>query len=237
MNDELDKVVARSLNKGFGMQLTAAIVNSKATNAGTPKVHISTVRRSAHSAFKGSCHNRPLKKTGSKDVDCAWARARLAFALQLEQQFRVDVQGPTMVGKRVVRMFSDDSGGDDKPFFGTITSFDEAEDYYKVQYSDGDEEELSFDELRHPEWPEINRLAVLWCDEKHKKVVIGPHNRHEWLFHVNPNNPLEYMSPKDGGVLQKPRASTRAKYMKECRGAFGVMAKQLDDGTCIGRKM
>ena len=67
---------------------------------------------------------------------------------------------------------------------------------------------------------------MLWCDEKHKKVVIGPSDRHEWFFHVDPNNPDVFMHPKDGGFPQQPRADTRAKYMKECRGLFGVMAKK-----------
>ena len=45
------------------------------------------------------------------------------------------------------------------------------------------------------------------------------------------------MSEKDGGVKQQSRAGTRAKYMSECRGAFGVMVKQLRDGSCVGRRM
>ena len=237
LDDAMNRCVAKSLNKGFGMQLTASIINQKLTNEGSQKVHISTVYRSARKVFGGSCHNRTLKKTGNKDVDSVWCRARLAFALQLSQQFREDVEGPSMIGKRVVRIFLDDDDGTDKPFFGKIISYDVDKKYYKVRYDDGDEEELAWSELRHPLWPIIARLAVLWCDEKHKKIVIGPNNRHEWLFHVDPNDPDRYLSPKDGGVQQQPRASTRAKYMKECRGLFAVMAKQLADGTCVGRRM
>ena len=264
LNAELDACVARCLNKGFGMQLTNAIINTKTTNAGKGDVHISTIYRSARATFGGTCHNRPLKKTGNKvcececvnylisitcsslthmhhrhyqDVDSIWCMARLAFALQLSQQFREDVEGESMVGKRVVRLFEDVTTGEDKPFFGVITSFDPAEQYYKVSYADGDWEELSFVQLRHPRWPKIPRLAVLWCDEKHKKVIIGPNNRHEWLFFVNPENPDAFMSAKDGGVKQTPRAATRAKYMKECRGCFGVMAKEEADGTCSGHRM
>ena len=237
LNDTLDRVVAKSLSKGFGMQLTASVVNKKADLMGTEKVHISSVYRSARKVFGGSCHNRPLKKTGSKDVDSVWCIARLAFALQLAQQFREDTAGDSMVGKTVVRIF-DDAEGNSKPFVGDIVSYDADEGYYRVKYPDGDQEELTFDELRHPHWPKIHRLSVLWCDEKHKKVIIGPNNRHEWLFHVDPNNPDVYMSPKDGGVPQQPRAGTRAKYMQECRGLFGVMAKQIPgEVNCEGVRM
>ena len=237
MTAEMDRCVAKCLNKGFGMQLTTAIVNTKATKVGSPTVHISTMYRSARTAFNGECHNRPLKKTGCRDLDSIWCRARLSFALQLEQQFRHDVAGDSMVGKRVVKQFEDDNG-ELIPFVGKIISFDPAEKYYKVHYdADDDEEELVFSQLLVPNWTKIPRLSVLWCDEKHKKVVIGPSNRHEWLFFVDPNNPDVFMSQKDGGVRQQPRASTRAKYMKECRGLFGVMAVEQTDGTCIGKRM
>ena len=45
------------------------------------------------------------------------------------------------------------------------------------------------------------------------------------------------MAEKDGGVKQQSRADTRAKYASECREAFGVMVKQLPDGSCVGRRM
>ena len=69
-----------------------------------------------------------------------------------------------MVGTTVVKLF------DGKPFVGTITFYDAEEKYYQVTYSDGDQEELEFDQLRVPEWPQLNRRQVLWLDEKHKKV-------------------------------------------------------------------
>lgn len=237
LNAEMDTLVAKSLSKGYGMQLTTAIVNTKSVNAGGSKVHISTVFRSAKGAYTGRCHNRGLKKTGNRDVDSVWCRSRLALALQLSQQFREDTQGASMVGKRVVRVFPTDDGDDGKAFFGHITDYDPVAKFYKVVYQDGDEEELEYHQLRHPLWPKLYRMGILWCDEKHKKVVIGPNNRHEWLFCVDPLNPDVYMSAKDGGVRQKPRRGTRAKYMKECRGLFAVMAVEQPDGTCVGRRM
>ena len=69
-----------------------------------------------------------------------------------------------MVGTTVVKLF------DGKPFVGIITCYDADEKYYQVTYSDGDQEELEFGQLRVPEWHQLNRRQVLWLDEKHKKV-------------------------------------------------------------------
>ena len=100
-----------------------------------------------------------------------------------------------------------------RPFVDKIISFDPENKYYKVHYDDGDEEELDFHQLRQPTWTKVPRLAVLWCDEKHKKVVIGPNNRHEWLFCVDPRNPNVFMAAKDGGVCQQSQSNTRANYI------------------------
>ena len=41
------------------------------------------------------------------------------------------------------------------------------------------------------------------------------------------------MAQSDGGVLMEERPNTKAKYMKECRGMFGVMMKEVD-GKNVG---
>ena len=108
------------------------------------------------------------------------------MGLQLQQQFREDTPGPSMVGKTVVKLF------DDVPYVGKITEFHpdpDAEDHYHVLYEDGDAEDLFYNELFVKEWPKLDRHQILWLDEKHKKVVIGASNRHEWLFYVDPEDP------------------------------------------------
>lgn len=230
LTESEDRLVARALNKGMGIQMTHAIVNHN--RAADNKVSFSTVWRSASRGFGGSCHNRPTKKTGSKDEDSIWAKARLAIGLQLQQQFRDnDQEGEHMVGVPVVKLF----GG--VPYTGKVIAYDPAEKYYKVRYDDGDENELEYHELRIKEWKRIDRRAVLWCDEKHKKVIFGMANRHEWLFFVDPNNTAEFMKEQNGGVKQQVRPRTKAKYMGECRGIFGVMMRELPDGTLEGDRM
>ena len=144
--------------------MTHMIVNHKL--GANNEVSLSTVRRSAKQVFGGKCHNRATKKTGSRDINSPWANARLAFALQLQQQFAEWTPGPSMVGKTIVKLF------EGKPFVGKITSYDPVEKYYKVLYEDGDQQELEWHELRVEEWPKIDRRQVLWLDEKHKKVCM-----------------------------------------------------------------
>ena len=74
---------------------------------------------------------------------------------------------------------------------------------------------------------------------QHKKVVLGRHNRHEWLFTVDPNDPTRYLPPEEGGVVEAPKPGTRAKYTKEARGLFGVMMRQGGEGEdeLVGEKM
>ena len=69
---------------------------------------------------------------------------------------------------------------DDKPPIGKIVLYDVEEEYYKIKYDDGDEEELDFSELRVPEWRPLSREQVLWVDKKHKKIIIGAANR--WVL-------------------------------------------------------
>ena len=169
LNVEMDRVVAKSLTFGFGLEMTTAIVNHKVGDA--HKVCLSTVRNSAKRAFGGKCHNRANKKTGSRDESTPWATGRLGMALQLQQQFRKDEPGVNMVGKRVVKLF------DGAPFVGKITAIDVEEEggaeLYHVKYEDGDEEDLHWNELFVDKWTKIDRRQVLWLDEKHKKVVLG----------------------------------------------------------------
>ena len=221
LNEEQDRVVAKALNFGFGIEMATTIVNHK-RGVGA-EVCPSTVRRSAHAAFGGKCHNRATKKTGNKDEDSPWCQGRFHFGLQLQQQFRVDVAGPSMIGKNVVKLF------DGVPYVGKIVSFDTDDEFYNVEYEDGDREDLEFHELRVGEWRPLDRRSVLWLDEKHKKVVFGASNRHEWLFYVDPADNDTFLAKEDGGVLMEEKPNTQAKYMKECRGMFGVLMKQRGD--------
>ena len=102
-----------------------------------------------------------------------------------------------MIGRRVCRQFEGEW------YVGHITAYDAEEDFYRVEYDDGDKEDLEFGELRVKEWPKIHRNGVLWVDEKHKKVRIGRANRHEWLFYVDPADPTQLMRKEDGGVLEE----------------------------------
>ena len=144
--------MAKALHFGFGIEMATTIVNH---NRGVgAEVCPSTVRRSAHKAFGGKCHNRVTKKTGSKDEYSPWCQGRFHFALQLQQQFRVDVAGPSMIGKKVVKLFSG------VPYVGTISSFDTESKFYKVRYEDGDGEDLEFYELRVPEWRPLDLSLI-----------------------------------------------------------------------------
>ena len=155
--------IAKCLREGFGTQMTRAIINNGRTRAN--RVSISCVRRSAKRSFAGECRNRRTKKTGNKDPESIWCVCRHEFALQLQQQFREgDIPGATMIGKTVCKWFGE--GEDAKMFVGKITEYDERRKWYKVLYSDGDEEELSFRQLRIGEWKKIPRKSVLWLDEK-----------------------------------------------------------------------
>ena len=53
---------------------------------------------------------------------------------------------------------------------------------------------------------------------------------------MNPEDPDEFMAEEDGGVLMEERPTTVAKFMKECRGMFGVMMKQEGD-RLVGYRM
>ena len=230
LSDEMDRCVGKSLSMGFGLEMTTSIVNHKLGDG--KEVCLSTVRNSAKTAFGGKCHNRANKKTGSRDASTPWAIGRHGMSLQLQQQFRKDVNGPSMIGKVVVKLF------DGVPYIGKITRYtpDEDGDLYHVIYEDGDSEDLEFGELRVDEWRPLDRRQVLWLDEKHKMVIIGAANRHEWLFFVDPDNPEVFLAKKDGGVLMEECPNTKAKYMKECRGMFGVLMKQRGD-SLVGERI
>ena len=219
--------MVRCLQRDYGLEMTHQIISQKIA----PKViSMESVRLSAKRKYSGKCHNRGTKKTGSKDKTSKWAIARKGLALQLSEQFREDTQGASMIGRRVCRQFEGEW------YVGHITAYDAEADFYRVEYDDDDKEDLEFGELRVKEWPQINRNAVLWVDEKHKKVRIGRANRHEWLFHVDPADPTKLMRKEDGGVLELERPNTVGKFMGECRGAFGVMQK-VKDGQLVGERM
>ena len=67
--------------------------------------------------------------------------------------------------------------------------------------------------------------------------MLGRHNRHEWLFTVDPTDPTRYLPASEGGVLENAKPGTRAKYTKEARGLFGVMMKKTADGEMVGDRM
>ena len=97
------------------------------------------------------------------------------MAIQLSEKFReFDKQGESMIGTRVVKLFEGN-----KPFVGKITSYDRSKKWYRVVYEDGDSQDLTWRQLRVKAWKKIPREAVLWADEKHKRVVIGGASRHE----------------------------------------------------------
>jgi len=180
-----NKLVAKVLAQSLGLHLTLCIVNQKRVNAGKAKVNKVTILRAARRKFGGRCHNHQTKKLATRTTagvfavcvinlsptitltlhlllldTSQWAICRLGMGLQLQQQFRVDVAGPSMVGVTVVRLF------DGVPFCGKITSYDDKAKWYKVTYADGDVEELAFRQLRVKEWKRIHRDSVLWLDEK-----------------------------------------------------------------------
>jgi hypothetical protein len=216
----------------MGLEMTTAIINEERYRAGLLGVGKTTVSRCAKREFGGRCHNRQTEKTGSKDVESTWAKARLALAIQLQQQFRVDKPGQPMIRKVVVKLFE---GGIE--YMGNITDYNARRQWYHVVYSDGDEEDLTYKELRVPSWVQIDRSAVLWLDEKHKKVVLGSASRHEWLFFVDPDDPDKLLRREEGGVLEEEKPNTVGKFMSECRGLFGVMMCEDADGTLRGMRM
>ena len=63
---EENELLAKTLSAGFGIDMTTEIVNQHRIKAGKSSVDESTIRRSAHKVFNGVCHNRPMRKTGSK---------------------------------------------------------------------------------------------------------------------------------------------------------------------------
>ena len=66
---EDDELVVKTLDVSLGVEMDWEILNHKRVKEGRLKVDETTVRRSAHSAFGGSCHKRPLRKTGSTDKE------------------------------------------------------------------------------------------------------------------------------------------------------------------------
>ena len=88
---------------------------------------------------------RQTTKTGSKSKDSVWAKTRMHFGIQLQQQLRQDVPGEAMVGIRVVKLFEDNVA-----YTGWVKSCWTDEDnelQYHVKYTDGDEEDLNLAEL------------------------------------------------------------------------------------------
>ena len=59
------------------------------------------------------------------------------------------------------------------------------------------------------------------------------------MFTVDPQDPNRFLPADEGGVLEAPKPGTRAKYMKEARGLFGVMMREGGDGEdrMVGERM
>ena len=81
---------------------------------------------SVEKEFAGKCHNRGTKKPDSKDKTSPWAKARLQFDIQLQQQFREDIPGESIIGKTVAKMFGDEV------YIGKIVLFDPRRKWYRV---------------------------------------------------------------------------------------------------------
>lgn len=138
LSTEENAKLAQCLTSSFGLELSTTILNYKRISNGQQTVCKSTVRNSAKRVFGGRCYNRQTKKTGSKDTTSKWSQAREGIALQLEQQFREDVEGESMIDKRVVRLFEVEY------WVGVITDYDAITKFYKVRYEDNDEKELEY---------------------------------------------------------------------------------------------
>ena len=82
LTEEDNRTVAKCLRLDLGLEMTHTIVNHK--RGDDNEVSLSTIRRSAHTAFGGKCHNRATKKTGSRDVDSPWTNGHKQFGLQLQ---------------------------------------------------------------------------------------------------------------------------------------------------------
>lgn len=57
-------------------------------------------------------------------------------------------KNPVQSMGKVIKYFKDDDTGEMKPFSGDIKSYDEVEQLYKIEYEDGDEEEVDLKELK-----------------------------------------------------------------------------------------
>ena len=68
-----------------------------------------------------------------------------------------------MIGSQITKLF--DVGGNNKWYFGKVTSYDPATKYFKVRYTDGDEEELDEEEI-HQHLAHRQHLASSDDDEE-----------------------------------------------------------------------
>ena len=76
-----------SLRKGFGTKHAARFINEQGLLPGQKPINKATVFKIAKGQFEMVCSKRQTTKTGNRDVESAWAVARLAICLQ----FRADI--------------------------------------------------------------------------------------------------------------------------------------------------
>ena len=81
-------------------------------------------------------------------------------------------------------------------------------------------------------WVRMALEQIMFVDEKHMKCVLGNTSRKEWRFYVDKNtihDPDNYIFVEEddpNGELIARSPNTVGKFMKECRGVFGVMMKK-----------
>ena len=76
---------------------------------------------------------------------------------------------------------------------------------------------------------------IVWWDEKHQKIRLGPQAKHEAIVSRDPAT-FEMKAPRDGGEFGKRRESTTVKYPEEARFAFGAAMRTTADGKEEGVK-
>jgi hypothetical protein len=82
--------------------------------------------------------------------------------------------------------------------------------------------------------PAIPLDSIFHLDEHHRKCNLGAITKLEVQIPLGPDG--EYLALEDGGKFPEWKNKTVPKFVQECRGMFGVMRKQLADGSHEGRR-
>jgi hypothetical protein len=90
-------------------------------------------------------------------------------------------------------------------------------------------------EVRNSEWLALTVLAIAWCDDNHKKCILGHTSKYENRISRNGYDktptPLQF-----GGVLPAKSKKTAMKFPPEAHGCYRCAVVQNADGTCMGEK-